>query len=93
MEVLGWIGKPVVVLLNQMGPPREDVSSEIRRWSNIGQPGQVRAVLPLDAFARVWVQEGALLDAVAPLLPHKKQPAMAGPVSYTHLTLPTICSV
>lgn len=78
MEVLGWIGKPVVVLLNQMGPPREDVSSEIRRWSNIGQPGQVRAVLPLDAFARVWVQEGALLDAVAPLLPHEKQPAMAG---------------
>lgn len=78
MEVLGWIGKPVVVLLNQMGPPREDVSSEIARWSNIGQPEQVRAVLPLDAFARVWVQEGALLDAVAPLLPPEKQPAMAG---------------
>ena len=78
MEVLGWIGKPVVVLLNQMGPPREDVLSEIARWSNIGQPGQVRAVLPLDAFARVWVQEGALLDAVAPLLTPEKQPAMAG---------------
>ncbi|WP_120716667.1 DUF3482 domain-containing protein [Tsuneonella amylolytica] len=78
MEVLGWIGKPVVVLLNQMGPPRGDVSNEIARWSDIGTSGQVRAVLPLDAFARVWVQEGALLDAVAPLLPPEKQPAMAG---------------
>lgn len=82
MEVLGWIGKPVVVLLNQMGPPREDVAGEIARWSGIGQKNpdgssQVRAVLPLDAFARVWVQEGALLDAVAPLLPPGKQPAMA----------------
>ena len=78
MEVLGWIGKPVVVLLNQMGPPREDVSGEVARWSEIGAPGQVRAVLPLDAFARVWVQEGVLLDAVAPLLPPEKQPAMDG---------------
>lgn len=83
MEVLGWIGKPVVVLLNQMGPPREDVGQEIARWSGIGGRNengerQVKAVLPLDAFARVWVQEGALLDTVAPLLPLEKQPAMAG---------------
>ena len=77
MEVLGWIGKPVVVLLNQMGPPRENVSREMARWTDIGAPGQVRAVLPLDAFARVWVQEGTLLDAVAPLLPDGKRPAMA----------------
>ena len=78
MEVLGWIGKPVVVLLNQMGPPREDVSGEVARWGEIGAEGQVRAVLPLDAFARVWVQEGALLDAVTPLLPPDKQAAMSG---------------
>jgi hypothetical protein len=77
MEVLGWIGKPVVLLLNQMGPPREDVSSEIARWSDIGPEGLVRAVVPLDAFARCWVQEIALLDTVAPLLPPHKQPAMA----------------
>ena len=78
MEVLEWVGKPVVVLLNQLGPPRGDVSEEIYRWKGIGAPGQVRAVLPLDAFARVWVQEGALLDAVGPLLPPAKQAAMAG---------------
>ena len=77
MEVLGWIGKPVVLLLNQMGPPREDVSSEKARWANIGSPGQVRAILPLDAFARAWVQEGVLLDTISPLLPEAKQPVMS----------------
>lgn len=77
MKVLAWIGKPVILLLNQMGPPREGVSAEIARWSGVGAEGLVRGVLPLDAFARVWVQEAALLDAVAPLLPEEKQPAMA----------------
>lgn len=77
MEVLGWIGKPVIVLLNQLGPPREDTSAEITRWSSIGEKGLVRAVLPLDAFARCWVQEGTLLDTVTPLLPPHKQAAMA----------------
>ena len=76
MEVLQWIGKPVVVLLNQLGPPREDVSAEVARWCQIGAPGQVAATLPLDAFARVWVQEGALLEAVEPLLPIEKRAAM-----------------
>lgn len=78
MEVLAWIGKPVVVLLNQMGPPRENVTSEVARWSGIGAPGQVRATLPLDAFARCWVQEIALLETITPLLPAEKARAMAG---------------
>lgn len=78
MEVLAWIGKPVVVLLNQMGPPREDVSAEIERWRGIGPTGLVRATLPLDAFARCWVQEITLLDTVTPLLPPSKARAMAG---------------
>jgi len=77
MEVLAWIGKPVVVLLNQMGAPREDVSNEIARWDGIGAEGLVRATLPLDAFARCWVQEITLLDTVAPLLPPDKARAMA----------------
>lgn len=78
MQVLDWIGKPVVVLLNQMGPPRDTIADERARWADIGAPGQVRAVLPLDAFARAWVQEGALLDTVAPLLPAAKRAAMEG---------------
>lgn len=77
MQVLGWIGKPVVVLLNQMGPPRPDVSGEVAKWAGVGPEGLVSAVVPLDAFARVWVQEITLLDTVAPLLPPHKQTAMA----------------
>ncbi len=78
MKVLGWIGKPVVILLNQMGAPRRDVSDYTARWQAIGPAGLVRAVLPLDAFARCWVQEDALLDTVAPLLPPEKHAAMVG---------------
>ena len=76
MAVLAWIGKPIVVLLNQMGPPQENAAADIARWNAIGAPGQVRATLPLDAFARCWVQEGQLFDAITPLLPPDKRPAM-----------------
>jgi Domain of unknown function (DUF3482)/50S ribosome-binding GTPase len=78
MEVLAWIGKPVILLLNQMGPPRDDVSSEIERWSgHLADVAIVRDVLPLDAFARCWVQEAVLLDAVEPELAPDKRAAMA----------------
>ena len=79
MEVLGWIGKPVVVLLNQMGPPREDVTAEIARWSGIGAagPGARRRCRSTPSLA-AGCRKIALLDTVAPLLPPEKQPAMAG---------------
>lgn len=69
LQILAWIGKPVLVLLNQLGPPRADEAAEVARWRARlqAQPG-VRAVLPLDAFARCWVQEGALLRTVAAAL-------------------------
>ncbi len=72
LRVLSLIGKPVIVLLNQLGPPRValEEAAELQRWHDrvAGAPC-VRALLPLDAFARCWVQEGALLHAVAGLLP------------------------
>ncbi|MET0178967.1 MAG: DUF3482 domain-containing protein, partial [Novosphingobium sp.] len=78
MEVLGWIGKPVILLLNQMGPPRAEQGEEVARWrAHLADVAVVRGALPLDAFARCWVQEGALLDTVAPLLDAPKQAAMA----------------
>ena len=77
MEVLEWIGKPVILLLNQMGPPKEDVSSQIDLWTrHVGSFARVEGALPLDAFARCWVQEGALLAKVKPLLPSEKHLAM-----------------
>ena len=72
LTVLTLIGKPVLVLLNQTGPPRglDAEKAELRRWrERVSRFDCVREVLPLDAFARCWVQEDALLAAVAPLLP------------------------
>ncbi|ANU07599.1 DUF3482 domain-containing protein [Paraurantiacibacter namhicola] len=77
MEVLSWIGKPVLLLLNQMGPPRADTGGEREKWlAHLDVVDVVKGALPLDAFARCWVQEGALLREVEPLLPADKQPAM-----------------
>jgi len=80
MELLGWIGKPVIVLLNQLGAPRSRALEEadVERWRHhlAGQP-LVRAVLPLDAFARCWAQELVLLRAVEEALPPGLREAMA----------------
>jgi len=57
---LEWIGKPVLVLLNQIGRPRPaaEEQADLQRWrSHLGGVRCVRAVLAFDAFARCWVQE------------------------------------
>jgi hypothetical protein len=78
MEILAWVGKPVLLLLNQTGPPRADSADEEERWTRhlAGHP-IVRGALTLDAFARCWVQEGNLLRMVRPLLPAEKSAALA----------------
>jgi hypothetical protein len=77
MEVLSFIGKPVVLLLNQAGPPSAGGVSEEDRWrQHLGSTGLIRGSLTLDAFARCWVQELTLLQLVEPLLPTAKQAAM-----------------
>lgn len=69
MEVLGWIGKPVLLLLNQVGAPTASNADEEARWrGHLAAFPQVRGALTLDAFARCWVQEGALLERVEALL-------------------------
>ena len=68
LKVLDLIGKPVVVLLNQVGELKtpELAAAELRRWkARIATAQCVKDVLLLDAFTRCWVQEGRLLDAVA----------------------------
>lgn len=56
--LLQWLGKPVLVLLNQPHP----------------EPGEGAGAgsLAFDAFARCWVQERILLDAVGRCLPDSK---------------------
>ena len=76
MRILDWLGKPVLVLLNQMGPPRPlpEEQAELLRWKDFMlQFGQVREVLPLDAFARCWVHERVFYDALGALVGPAKQ--------------------
>jgi len=71
MRILAWTGKPVIVLLNQMGPPQPNMAEQdqVKRWQeHLSQHEMVHKVLALDAFARCWVQESALLDDIAGVL-------------------------
>jgi hypothetical protein len=79
MALLAWVDKPVIVLLNQMGAPREPAqeAAEVERWrAHLARWPLVRAVLPLDAFARCWVQEIVLLDAIEAALPTDRRAPM-----------------
>lgn len=78
MEIIGWVKKPVLVLLNQTGEPRpmaeelrevEAWRAELRRWDC------VRGVIPLDAFTQCWVQEDRLMELIGTLLVEEKKPA------------------
>jgi len=78
MEILGWIGKPVIVLLNQLGPPRtvEAEATDVQRWSRhlSGHPC-VRDTVAFDAFARCWVQEHVLLERIGAVLEEERRAA------------------
>lgn len=79
LQILGWIGKPIVLLLNQLGPPRSaaDTQVEVERWrAHVAAYPLVRSVLSFDAFARCWVQESTLLEQVLPLLSEALRPAL-----------------
>ncbi len=74
LKVLDLICKPVIVLLNQVGPPAtpEQTSTQLQHWrERIGPKHMVKEVLLLDAFTRCWVQEGRLLQTVAQVLPKR----------------------
>ena len=80
MELLVWVGKPVIVLLNQLGAPGEPAfeAAELARWrQHLAAFAPVRAVLPLDAFARCWVQELILLRAIESVLDGAPRERMA----------------
>jgi hypothetical protein len=80
MELLAWLGKPVIVLLNQLGAPREAAleAAELERWRrHLSAHTQVKAVLPMDAFARCWVQEITLLAAIEATLAGEQRALMA----------------
>jgi Domain of unknown function (DUF3482)/50S ribosome-binding GTPase len=76
LAVLEWIGKPVIVLINQTGRPRprdEEQADETIWRTALGPRPIIRAVSTLDAFARCWVQEITLLDLVGDALPEARR--------------------
>lgn len=80
LQILAWIGKPVLLLLNQVGSQRNQArtEAEVALWrSYLAQHRGVRGVLTLDAFARCWVQEDALLAQLPSLVRPELQPSAA----------------
>ncbi len=78
MKILQWLGKPVVVLLNQMGPPRPAglEQAELARWKgHLAMYPVVRETIALDAFARCWVHERVFYDTVRAWVPDAKKDA------------------
>ncbi|MES2593820.1 MAG: GTPase [Verrucomicrobiota bacterium] len=78
MEILGWVGKPVLVLLNQTGPAQETSveEAEVQAWrDHLKTWPIVSDVICLDAFARCWVQEDRLMHAMSPLMTETKADA------------------
>ncbi len=79
LQILQWVGKPVLLLLNQVGPPRarDTEVAEEERWSRrLAMHVRDRAVITLDAFARCWVQEDRLLQAVSEIVETAKRSEM-----------------
>lgn len=79
MQILGWIGRPVIVLLNQTGRPREPAERQAdeARWAaHLAGHAVVRDVIDLDALTRCWVQEGLLLDRIRRALPPDRHEPM-----------------
>jgi hypothetical protein len=71
MEILSWVGKPVLVLLNQTGPPHSPTieQAEVELWTEHFRPYDfVKGVISLDAFARCWVQEDRFMEALEALV-------------------------
>ncbi|MEM8960436.1 MAG: DUF3482 domain-containing protein [Acidobacteriota bacterium] len=78
LELLGWLGRPVVVVLNQTGEaslPPSVVAARREAWRRhtVERHEVVKDVVLLDAFSRSWVQETLLLDRLAPWLDASKQ--------------------
>ena len=79
LRILGWIGRPVVVLLNQIGAPgdRAGRTADVTRWrSALAGHAVVRETLALDAFTRCWVQEGLLFARIRDALPDERGRAL-----------------
>jgi hypothetical protein len=75
LQILRWIGKPVLLMLNQTGAarPREAEVRDEQAWArHLAEHVEARGAITLDAFARCWVQEDRWLGALGAVLPQSK---------------------
>jgi hypothetical protein len=76
--LLQWLDKPVLVLVNQPGAGQPGHPSLVARCRSQARDIPVVAdVLSFDAFARCWIQEQVLLDAIGRRLTESKLPGFA----------------
>ncbi|MEM6278589.1 MAG: DUF3482 domain-containing protein [Verrucomicrobiota bacterium] len=77
IEVIEWIGKPVLVFLNQTGAPDEeqDRLNEAEWRAHLSKYPIVKSVSTLDAFTRSWTQEHEILAKTSEVLDGKKRKA------------------
>jgi len=84
MQVLAWVGKPVLAVLNQGGSPHdsgngaagesermaERMAERVAEWrSHLSNFAVVQGVAQLDAYTRCWVQELSLFQSIGQVLP------------------------
>lgn len=70
IEVIEWIGKPVLVFLNQTGTPdpERDHRHEEQWRTRLSRHAIVKQVSTLDAFTRCWIQEHRIFSQAAGVL-------------------------
>lgn len=78
LELLTWLDKPVIVLLNQTGLKDSEEQRRLEsRWKqHWASHNIIHDIMSLDAFTRCWVQEGILWERVRDVLPPSRQPIM-----------------
>lgn len=68
--LLQWLGKPVLVLVNRPATPETQTPGLVARCQARAHAlALVAGVISFDEFARCWVQEGVLLDAIRAAVP------------------------
>jgi hypothetical protein len=75
LSVLGWIKKPVLVILNQSGDFHRDgrVKDSLNElFLALASYPIVHSTIDLDGFTRCWVQEFALYEEIGNILDHSQ---------------------
>ena len=75
IEVIEWIGKPVLVFLNQAGQrdPERERRNELEWRAHLSRFDIVKNVDTLDAFTRCWTEEHHILEKAVEVLEGEKQ--------------------